>query len=151
MQAHELCELISALPNDIKNELCRYEEFFILVSQLRKKGQTVRVKKPKKLEFGLYIPDEDLLSRSVLHYEAHELEPSAFFRDDSAEKIQIQEQVDEEQPALKPKSDLDEERVMNLSIEDLYEEQLEEDTKEDTKSYDAVSYTHLTLPTKAYV
>lgn len=65
MQAGELGDLIENLPLDIKNELSRYEEFYILLDAVKRKGGNVKFRKPKKVEFGLYVPEENILSEKT--------------------------------------------------------------------------------------
>lgn len=65
MPAGELGNFIENLPLDIKNELSRYEEFYILLDAVKRKGGNVKLRKPKKVEFGLYVPEENIFSEET--------------------------------------------------------------------------------------
>lgn len=64
MSCTELVALINSLPAEFKEELCRYEEFYILVDAIKQKGVNIRIKRPKKVEFGLYLSEKDIFSNS---------------------------------------------------------------------------------------
>lgn len=92
MPAGELGDLIENLPLDIKDELSRYEEFYILLDAIKQKGGNVKYRKPKKVEFGLYMAEEDVLSEEP----ENTLEKTSFDKEIDMDDIFVNEKENED-------------------------------------------------------